>query len=205
MVDKEQQISESGAMYGQLQDQLELMLDTIARETNDIKQLESKLNEGRWTLGNTLRWHVLLVGCNTHFLCPCHDMATGMKRCSCPSVHPYVHSSVQNSYDCNSSTPLAGIWWIIIRMVGLMLSYAQRQEFAVTCSIKNLRPWFQGAQWGVVFIHIMTLLGRHLLAKIGWQENVSNVSQRHKAALYMRLTLPWNSQNCCPLSAQYTV
>ena len=47
MVDKEQQISESGAMYGQLQDQLELMLDTIARETNDIKQLESKLNEGR--------------------------------------------------------------------------------------------------------------------------------------------------------------
>ena len=64
----------------------------------------------------------------------------------------------------------------IIRMVGLMLSYAQRQEFSVTCSIQNLRPWFQGAQWGVVFIHIMTLLGCHLLAKIGWQENVSNVS-----------------------------
>ena len=34
-------------MYGQLQDQLELMLDTIARETNDFKQLEQQLNEGR--------------------------------------------------------------------------------------------------------------------------------------------------------------
>ena len=47
MVDKEQQINESNQMYGQLQDQLELMLDTIARETNDIKQLEQQLNEGR--------------------------------------------------------------------------------------------------------------------------------------------------------------
>lgn len=46
MVDKEQQINESNQMYGQLQDQLELMLDTIARETNDIKQLEQQLNEG---------------------------------------------------------------------------------------------------------------------------------------------------------------
>ena len=47
MVDKEQQINESNHMYGQLQDQLELMLDTIARETNDIKQLEQQLNEGK--------------------------------------------------------------------------------------------------------------------------------------------------------------
>ena len=46
MVDKEQQINESNQMYGQLQDQLELMLDTIAKETNDIKQLEQTLNEG---------------------------------------------------------------------------------------------------------------------------------------------------------------
>lgn len=50
MVDKEQQISESNQVYGQLQDQLELMLDTIAKETNDIKTLEQKLNEGRLVL-----------------------------------------------------------------------------------------------------------------------------------------------------------
>ena len=50
MVDKEQQINESNQMYGQLQDQLELMLDTIARETNDIKQLEQQLNEGKIVL-----------------------------------------------------------------------------------------------------------------------------------------------------------
>ena len=50
MVDKEQQINESNQMYGQLQDQLELMLDTIAKETNDIKQLEQTLNEGRGIL-----------------------------------------------------------------------------------------------------------------------------------------------------------
>lgn len=50
MVDKEQQISESNQVYGQLQDQLELMLDTIAKETNDIKTLEQKLNEGRFVL-----------------------------------------------------------------------------------------------------------------------------------------------------------
>ena len=46
MVDKEQQINESNQMYGQLQDQLELMLDTIAKETNDIKKLEQTLNAG---------------------------------------------------------------------------------------------------------------------------------------------------------------
>ena len=47
MVDKEQQISESNQMYGQLQQQLEVMLDTIARETDDIKKLEQQLNDGR--------------------------------------------------------------------------------------------------------------------------------------------------------------
>ena len=46
MVDKEQQINESNQMYGQLQSQLELMLDTVAKETNDIKRLEQQLNEG---------------------------------------------------------------------------------------------------------------------------------------------------------------
>lgn len=46
MVDKEQQINESNQMYGQLQGQLELMLDTIAKETTDIKKLEQQLNEG---------------------------------------------------------------------------------------------------------------------------------------------------------------
>lgn len=49
MVDKEQQISESNQMYGQLNQQLEVMLDTIARETEDIKKLETQLNDG--TLG----------------------------------------------------------------------------------------------------------------------------------------------------------
>lgn len=53
MVDKEQQINESNQMYGQLQDQLELMLDTIARETNDIKQLEQQLNEGLSEIWNS--------------------------------------------------------------------------------------------------------------------------------------------------------
>ena len=52
MVDKEQQINESNQMYGQLQDQLELMLDTIARETNDIKLLEQQLNEGTVKIRN---------------------------------------------------------------------------------------------------------------------------------------------------------
>lgn len=46
MVDKEQQISESNQMYGQLQTQLEVMLDTIAKETDDIKKLETQLNDG---------------------------------------------------------------------------------------------------------------------------------------------------------------
>jgi hypothetical protein len=46
MVDKEQQISESNQMYGQLNQQLEVMLDTIARETEDIKKLEMQLNDG---------------------------------------------------------------------------------------------------------------------------------------------------------------
>ena len=46
MVDKEQQISESNQMYGQLQTQSEVMLDTIAKETDDIKKLESQLNDG---------------------------------------------------------------------------------------------------------------------------------------------------------------
>lgn len=48
MVDKEQQISESNQMYGQLNQQLEVMLDTIARETEDIKKLEVQLNDGRF-------------------------------------------------------------------------------------------------------------------------------------------------------------
>lgn len=47
MVDKEQQISESNQMYGQLNQQLEVMLDTIARETDDIKKLETQLNDGK--------------------------------------------------------------------------------------------------------------------------------------------------------------
>lgn len=51
MVDKEQQISESNQMYGQLNQQLEVMLDTIARETEDIKKLETQLNDG--TLGSS--------------------------------------------------------------------------------------------------------------------------------------------------------
>lgn len=46
MVDKEQQISESNQMYGQLQQQLVMMLDRIATETEEIKKLELQLNEG---------------------------------------------------------------------------------------------------------------------------------------------------------------
>ena len=48
MVDKEQQINESNQLYGQLQQQLEVMLDTIAKETNDIKKLEHQINSGKW-------------------------------------------------------------------------------------------------------------------------------------------------------------
>ncbi|XP_052229704.1 centriolin-like isoform X2 [Dreissena polymorpha] len=55
MVDKEQQINESNQMYTQLQDQLELMLDTIAKETNDIKSLEQKLNEDTLETNESLR------------------------------------------------------------------------------------------------------------------------------------------------------
>ncbi|KAL4219131.1 hypothetical protein ACF0H5_021713 [Mactra antiquata] len=55
MVDKEQQINESNQMYGQLQDQLELMLDTIAKETNDIKKLEQQLNDDTLENNESLR------------------------------------------------------------------------------------------------------------------------------------------------------
>ncbi|XP_053381516.1 centriolin-like isoform X4 [Mercenaria mercenaria] len=55
MVDKEQQINESNQMYGQLQEQLELMLDTVAKETNDIKKLEQQLNEDTLETNESLR------------------------------------------------------------------------------------------------------------------------------------------------------
>ncbi|XP_063423484.1 centriolin-like isoform X6 [Mytilus trossulus] len=55
MVDKEQQISESNQMYGQLQTQLEVMLDTIAKETDDIKKLETQLNDDRIDANDNLR------------------------------------------------------------------------------------------------------------------------------------------------------
>ena len=55
MVDKEQQISESNQMYGQLQTQLEVMLDTIAKETDDIKKLETQLNDDRIDANDQLR------------------------------------------------------------------------------------------------------------------------------------------------------
>ncbi|KAK3605923.1 hypothetical protein CHS0354_017828 [Potamilus streckersoni] len=55
MVDKEQQINESNQMYGQLQDQLELMLDTVARETNDIKRLEQQLQDNQIEQNEELR------------------------------------------------------------------------------------------------------------------------------------------------------
>ncbi|KAL3870359.1 hypothetical protein ACJMK2_038429 [Sinanodonta woodiana] len=55
MVDKEQQINESNQMYGQLQDQLELMLDTVARETNDIKRLEQQLQDNQIEQNDELR------------------------------------------------------------------------------------------------------------------------------------------------------
>ncbi|XP_060590560.1 centriolin-like [Ruditapes philippinarum] len=55
MVDKEQQINESNQMYGQLQEQLELMLDTVARETNDIKKLEQQLNDDTLETNESLR------------------------------------------------------------------------------------------------------------------------------------------------------
>jgi hypothetical protein len=60
MVDKEQQISESNQMYGQLQTQLEVMLDTIAKETDDIKKLDSiqhyviKFVSDLWQVGSFL-------------------------------------------------------------------------------------------------------------------------------------------------------
>ncbi|KAL5012076.1 hypothetical protein ScPMuIL_010627 [Solemya velum] len=55
MVDKEQQISESNQMYGQLQQQLETMLDRIATETEDIKKLEIQLNEEKIEQNDELR------------------------------------------------------------------------------------------------------------------------------------------------------
>ncbi|XP_060070795.1 centriolin-like [Ylistrum balloti] len=55
MVDKEQQISESNQMYGQLQQQLEVMLDTIAKETADIKKLEQQLNDDQIDANESLR------------------------------------------------------------------------------------------------------------------------------------------------------
>uniref|UniRef100_K1Q2Y9 Paramyosin n=1 Tax=Magallana gigas TaxID=29159 RepID=K1Q2Y9_MAGGI len=55
MVDKEQQISESNQMYGQLNQQLEVMLDTIARETDDIKKLETQLNDDRIESNDSIR------------------------------------------------------------------------------------------------------------------------------------------------------
>ncbi|XP_078324889.1 uncharacterized protein LOC111125942 isoform X3 [Crassostrea virginica] len=55
MVDKEQQISESNQMYGQLNQQLEVMLDTIARETEDIKKLETQLNDDRIESNDSIR------------------------------------------------------------------------------------------------------------------------------------------------------
>ncbi|XP_061184132.1 centriolin-like [Saccostrea echinata] len=55
MVDKEQQISESNQMYGQLNQQLEVMLDTIARETEDIKKLEVQLNDDRIESNESIR------------------------------------------------------------------------------------------------------------------------------------------------------
>ncbi|XP_021380343.1 centriolin-like isoform X3 [Mizuhopecten yessoensis] len=55
MVDKEQQISESNQMYGQLQQQLEVMLDTIAKETADIKKLELQLNDDHIDANESLR------------------------------------------------------------------------------------------------------------------------------------------------------
>lgn len=47
MVDKEQQISESSQAYGELQKKMDEMLDTIAKETQEVKRLEQQLNEGR--------------------------------------------------------------------------------------------------------------------------------------------------------------
>ncbi|XP_071115643.1 centriolin-like [Haliotis cracherodii] len=55
MVDKEQQISEDNHVYSELQNQLQDMLQTVARETADIKKLEQQLNEERIEANEELR------------------------------------------------------------------------------------------------------------------------------------------------------
>ncbi|XP_067662812.1 centriolin-like [Haliotis asinina] len=55
MVDKEQQISEDNQVYTELQNQLQDMLQTVARETADIKKLEQQLNEERIEANEELR------------------------------------------------------------------------------------------------------------------------------------------------------
>ena len=49
MADKEQQVNQDHATYGQLQHDLESTLQGIARETADIKNLEEQLTGGGLT------------------------------------------------------------------------------------------------------------------------------------------------------------